>query len=94
MPMITTDQFLDLTYKWMCANLQDIESSWPQAGGWEAWAQVQITSDLKSAFPLLRVEHEGRVYRENPQQDRSDDQRSIRRGRQRAAGRDEVSAIS
>ncbi len=62
MRTITTEQFLDFTYDWMCANLSGIESSWPQKGGWEGSAQVQIANDLMSALPLLRVERERPVY--------------------------------
>ena len=60
MAELSIDEFLEYVEEWMIANEAAIAKMWPQAGGWEAWAQAEITAFLlkkNSAYDILREQH-------------------------------------
>lgn len=62
MANISVDQFLAAVYDWMSTHVEAIEANWPQAGGWEAWAQSEIVRYLGHIHPLVIAQREHNVF--------------------------------
>lgn len=62
MATITHDEFVNYATQWVQQRQAQIQYNWPVKGGWEGWAQVDLTAyilSLNSTFDILR---EQRIY--------------------------------
>lgn len=71
--ILSPDKFISYAYDWMNQHAADgIASAWPQAGGWEGWAQVDLASYILKQDSTIDLQRESvDVYASNPDEKES-----------------------